>query len=105
MMVRIVRMPLQPDSVRTGVGRGHRPTRRRPVLSSTRGAGKATMSTTQQSATVATPKQLGVGARFSIHPHCDDFVAVILGALDDVARDGLTDGLVLETDERSEERR
>ncbi len=59
------------------------------------------MSTTQQSATVATPKQLGVGARFSIHPHCDDFVAVILGALDDVARDGLTDGLVLETDEVS----
>ncbi len=54
------------------------------------------MSTTDTS---AAPEQLGIGARLSLHPHCDDFVRVILTALDDVAEAGLTDGLVLETDE------
>jgi hypothetical protein len=39
--------------------------------------------------------------RFSLHPHCDDFVEVILGALDDVRADGLDAGLVIETDEVS----
>lgn len=56
------------------------------------------MSTTQQT---AAPEQLGIGARFSIHPHRDDFVDVILGALDDAAQAGLTDGLTLTTDEVS----
>lgn len=60
------------------------------------------MSTTHdQTAATAAPAQLGIGARFSLHPHCDDFVRVILDALDDVARAGLTDGLVLQTDEVS----
>lgn len=49
----------------------------------------------------ATPVQLGIGMRFSIHPHCDDFVEVIVGALDDAGRAGLTDGLVSETDDVS----
>lgn len=49
----------------------------------------------------ATPRQLGIGMRFSIHPHCDNFVEVILGALEDADRAGLTDGLVAETDEVS----
>ncbi|MGH8938665.1 MAG: YkoF family thiamine/hydroxymethylpyrimidine-binding protein, partial [Actinomycetes bacterium] len=49
----------------------------------------------------ATPEQLGIGMRFSIHPHCDDFVEVILGALSEVEGAGLTDGLVAETDEVS----
>lgn len=49
----------------------------------------------------ATPGQLGIGMRFSIHPHCDDFAEVILGALDDVAAEGLADGLVTETDDVS----
>ncbi|KAE8766039.1 YkoF family thiamine/hydroxymethylpyrimidine-binding protein [Georgenia thermotolerans] len=49
----------------------------------------------------ATPDQLGVGMRVSLHPHCDDFVDVILGALADTAAAGLTDDLVLETDEVS----
>src|SRR5699024_6928947 len=43
----------------------------------------------------------GIGARLSIHPHSDNFVSAILGALDDAAQDGLADGLVLETDEVS----
>lgn len=63
------------------------------------------MSTTQQSthdtARVPTPQEHGIGARVSIHPHSDDFVEVIVGALDDVERAGLTDGLTLETDEVS----
>lgn len=50
---------------------------------------------------IPTPAELGIGMRLSIHPHCDDFVRVILGALDDVAAQGLTDGLVIETDEVS----
>ena len=49
----------------------------------------------------ATPEQLGIGMRFSIHPHCDDFVEVILGALADVKNAGLTDGLVVETSDVS----
>ncbi|MBK5248148.1 MAG: hypothetical protein JJE50_01745 [Actinomycetales bacterium] len=49
----------------------------------------------------ATPQQLGIGMRFSIHPHCDDFVEVILGALEDARRAGLTQGLLIETDEVS----
>ena len=49
----------------------------------------------------ATPQQLGIGMRFSLHPHCDDFVAVILGALADVRAAGLEEGLVIETDEVS----
>ncbi|WP_413450243.1 YkoF family thiamine/hydroxymethylpyrimidine-binding protein [Georgenia phoenicis] len=57
-----------------------------------------TQSTTQPT---AAPEQLGIGARFSIHPHCDDFVPVILGALEDAEQAGLTDGLVLETDDVS----
>lgn len=48
-----------------------------------------------------TPENLGIGMRLSIHPHCDDFVPVILGALDDARADGLEDGLVIETDEVS----
>lgn len=64
------------------------------------------MSTTQrpQATTpmaAATPRQLGIGMRFSIHPHCDDFVEVIFGALQDAERAGLSDGLVAETDEVS----
>jgi len=56
------------------------------------------MTSTQGTTAVARPAELGIGARFSIHPHTDDFADVILGALDDVARAGLTDGLVLDTD-------
>lgn len=52
-------------------------------------------------ATGATPEQLGIGMRLSVHPHCDDFEDVILGALADVASDGLSDGLVVQTDEVS----
>lgn len=55
----------------------------------------------QQVATGATPEQLGVGMRLSVHPHCDDFADVILGALADVIGDGLSDDLVVETDEVS----
>ncbi|WP_380168113.1 YkoF family thiamine/hydroxymethylpyrimidine-binding protein [Jannaschia sp. R86511] len=49
----------------------------------------------------ATPRERGIGMRFSLHPHCDDFVAVILGALDDAERAGLTAGLTIETDDVS----
>lgn len=49
----------------------------------------------------ATPAELGIGLRFSIHPHTDAFVDVILGALADVEEAGLTHGLVLETEEVS----
>ncbi|MFA9444700.1 YkoF family thiamine/hydroxymethylpyrimidine-binding protein [Egicoccus sp. AB-alg6-2] len=38
----------------------------------------------------ASPTELGVGARFSVHPMTDDFVSVILGALDDADPGGLT---------------
>ncbi len=55
----------------------------------------------QQAATGATPEQLGVGMRLSIHPHCDDFEKVVLGALADVVGDALTEDLVVETDEVS----
>ncbi|MCK6212301.1 Ykof family thiamine-binding protein [Georgenia sp. EYE_87] len=48
-----------------------------------------------------TPAELGIGMRFSIHPHTDGFVEVILGALADVEAAGLTDGLVIDTDEVS----
>jgi energy-coupling factor transport system substrate-specific component len=50
---------------------------------------------------VATPKQLGVGMRFSLHPHCDRFVDVIEGALKEVTATGLADGLVISTDDVS----
>lgn len=50
---------------------------------------------------VAEPAELGVGMRFSLHPHCDDFVDVILGALRDAEQAGLTDGLVTSTDDVS----
>lgn len=53
------------------------------------------------SAPAATPDALGVGMRLSLHPHTDDFVGVILGALADVEAAGLTAGLVTETDEVS----
>ena len=55
------------------------------------------MSTTD----VATVTQLGIGARFSIHPHCDDFVRVILDSLAEVEQAGLTEGLVIESDDVS----
>lgn len=55
----------------------------------------------QQMAAVATPEQLGVGMRLSVHPHCDDFEAVVLGALADVIGTGLSKHLVVETDEVS----
>ena len=45
-----------------------------------------------------TPQQLGIGMRVSVHPHCDEYVDVILGALADVAEDGLTEGLAVATD-------
>ncbi len=60
-----------------------------------------TSTTTVRRTDDATPQQLGIGARFSLHPHTDDFVAVILGALDDAVQAGLTEGLVLETDDVS----
>lgn len=51
--------------------------------------------------TGASPEALGIGMRLSIHPHCDDFVQVILGALQDARTTGLDEGLVVETDEVS----
>ncbi|MEE6280770.1 YkoF family thiamine/hydroxymethylpyrimidine-binding protein [Georgenia sunbinii] len=61
------------------------------------------MSTIDQPAATGevAPRQLGIGMRFSIHPHCDDFVDVILGALGDVERAGLTAGLDVVTDDVS----
>lgn len=44
---------------------------------------------------------LGVGMRFSVHPHCDDFVEVILGSLADAAELASTAGLTVESDEVS----
>lgn len=62
----------------------------------------STLGTRTTSKPVAvTPQQLGIGMRFSLHPHCDDFAAVILGALDDARVAGLTEGLVIDTDEVS----
>lgn len=55
----------------------------------------------EKSATGATPRQLGVGMRFSIHPHCDNYVDVILGALVDAEEAGLAEHLIIETDEVS----
>ncbi|MGI8947135.1 MAG: YkoF family thiamine/hydroxymethylpyrimidine-binding protein [Ornithinimicrobium sp.] len=55
----------------------------------------------QQMAAGAMPEQLGVGMRLSVHPHCDDFEEVILGALADVIGAGLSDDLLVETDEVS----
>ena len=49
----------------------------------------------------ATPRELGIGMRLSIHPHCDSFVEVILGALGDAKAAGRDEGLVVETDEVS----
>ncbi|MGJ7441640.1 YkoF family thiamine/hydroxymethylpyrimidine-binding protein [Aquipuribacter sp. MA13-6] len=72
------------------------------TTSSTTGTGSGTRSTTgSPSSGTATPRERGIGMRFSLHPHCDDFVAVILGALADVERAGLTRGLTLETDDVS----
>lgn len=48
-----------------------------------------------------TASQLGVGMRLSLHPHCDDFAAVILNTLDSVSHAGLNEGLVVETDDVS----
>lgn len=60
------------------------------------------MNTAQTSAdTGATPQQLGIGMRFSIHPHTDDFVEVILAAIDEAQAAGLTEGLVIDTDDVS----
>ncbi|WP_129336403.1 YkoF family thiamine/hydroxymethylpyrimidine-binding protein [Cellulomonas endophytica] len=62
------------------------------------------MSTTTMPATSTTeptPQALGIGMRFSLHPHTDDFVAVVLGALADAEAAGLAEGLVLETDDVS----
>ncbi|MGC0249439.1 YkoF family thiamine/hydroxymethylpyrimidine-binding protein [Pseudactinotalea sp. Z1748] len=49
----------------------------------------------------ATPRELGVGMRFSLHPHTDDFVRVILDSLAEVEASGAGEGLVIETDEVS----
>lgn len=49
----------------------------------------------------ATPAEIGVGMRLSLHPHCDDFVEVILGALEDAREAGVVEGLTVETDEVS----
>jgi hypothetical protein len=60
-----------------------------------------TQHTAESALPVATSGELGIGMRFSLHPHCDDFVDVILGALAEVADAGLTDRLVIETDDVS----
>ena len=49
----------------------------------------------------ATPAQLGVGMRLSVHPHTDRFADVILGALADAGAAGATAGLRLVTDDVS----
>lgn len=59
------------------------------------------LGTTRTAVHGATAEQLGIGMRFSLHPHCDDFVAVILGALADVRSAGLDEGLVIDTDQVS----
>lgn len=55
----------------------------------------------QDTVTGATPRQLGVGMRLSVHPHCDNYINVILGALADAEEAGLAEHLVIETDEVS----
>jgi hypothetical protein len=55
----------------------------------------------ERAGATAAPEQLGIGMRVSIHPHCDDFVDVILGALADIDAAGLTEDLTIETDEVS----
>lgn len=47
----------------------------------------ATQQPDETRAAAATPAELGIGARLSLHPHRDDFVDVILGALDAVPAD------------------
>ena len=47
------------------------------------------------------PAELGVGARFSVHPAADDVVEVITGALAEVGAAGLAQGLLVETDDVS----
>lgn len=49
----------------------------------------------------ASPRELGIGMRFSLHPHCDDFVAVILGALNDARATAEAGDLVVESDDVS----
>ncbi|MGH3814623.1 MAG: YkoF family thiamine/hydroxymethylpyrimidine-binding protein [Pseudonocardiaceae bacterium] len=49
----------------------------------------------------AEPGELSVGMRFSLHPHCDDFVAVILDALEDAREMAAAADLVVESDEVS----
>ena len=49
----------------------------------------------------AATAELGVGLRFSLHPHCDGFVDVILGALAAADAAGQAEGLVRETDDVS----
>ena len=60
-----------------------------------------TTVTATATAEAATPDRLGIGMRFSLHPHTDRFAEVILGALQDAHDAGLADGLVLETDDVS----
>jgi len=60
-----------------------------------------TSETSNQNHTAATPEELGIGMRLSIHPLCEDFAGVILGALHDAHVGGLEEGLVVETDEVS----
>jgi hypothetical protein len=62
---------------------------------------RTTSATAPPTGEPATPAQLGIGMRLSVHPHCDDFVPVILGALDDAREAGAADGLLIETDEVS----
>jgi hypothetical protein len=58
-------------------------------------------TTTTSTSRRATPEQLGIGMRLSVHPHCDDFVDVILGALEDARVAGAAEGLETVTDEVS----
>lgn len=60
-----------------------------------------TSDTSNQNHTGATPEELGIGMRLSVHPLCEDFVGVIQAALRDVQVGGLEEGLVVETDEVS----
>ena len=59
---------------------------------------QATMSTGFDPVAAA---DLGVGMRFSLHPHCDDFVGVILGALADAEGVVSAATLTVESDEVS----
>lgn len=61
------------------------------------------MTTTDEAASTqreATTEELGIGMRFSIHPHTDDFARVILESLAELEARGLAD-LVIKTDEVS----